>query len=259
MAIVNAEAQISAATTLVTLTSFQIYQRGYIDLATGFIKAQGSGRWTDLAGSTWNDFTNFTLESQGIKWTSPLIDLGLARSFTLNIELDCDGSCEFLVYVSDSGVFNGEESETLIRNGDLNVSSFFGQFVYVTATVTGTVLRRMTITYDTSNKLLKIENQNSATLAGSVSDRQIALPEPVSQIADIVIQPKAATAYPVNLYVSDTATSAAVFPVILSKDRTTPRFVLYGIDNDPRDAVVDILITAMPRMVMENNNLFVIQ
>lgn len=259
MALVTAEAQLAAESFILINTSFVAYQDGYIDLPTGFIKALGTGSWNQVSGSTWNDFSNYTLESRPIKWTSPLINLGLITTFTLNIDLDCDGDCEFLIQVSSTGDFNGEERDYIVRNGNSNVSSFFGQFVYVTATVSGPQLRRMTITYDTASREIVLENVDSSTLSGSVSDRQIAMPETVSSIKDIVIQPKAATTYAVNLYVSDTPNSTAVFPVIISKSATAPRFVLYGIDNDPRDAVVDILITVMPRMVMENNNLFVIQ
>jgi hypothetical protein len=259
MTIQTAEATLTLTATTVCLTSFQEYRDGYIDVNTGFIKAVGTGTWSQLSGTTWNDFTNFVLEPQEIRWTSPLIDLGDPRYFTLNIDLDCAGGCSFLVSVSSTGAFNGEHKEILIRNNDINVPSFYGQFVYVTAFVTGQELRRMTITNDTSYDFIRLQDVNSSTLPGSNTARTIVLPRSVSSIVDIVIQPKAATSYPVNLYVSDTATSTVVIPIVLSKNRLQPTFALYGIDNDPRDAVVDILVTALPRMVMENNNLFVIQ
>jgi len=97
-----------------------------------------------------------------------------------------------------------------------------------------------------------------AALAGTNTARQITLPETLSAITDIYIQPKAAASYTPNLYVSATATSEVVIPVVKSKT-STPTFALYGIDNEPRDAVVDIMVTGIPRMVMEGNNLFVIQ
>jgi hypothetical protein len=81
----------------------------------------------------------------------------------------------------------------------------------------------------------------------------------VSLIKDIVIQPKAAVSYPVNLYVSDTATSVVVIPVVTSKSPTAPTFALYGIDNDPRDSIVDITVTALPRQVFLAGNLVVLE
>jgi hypothetical protein len=58
--------------------------------------------------------------------------------------------------------------------------------------------------------------------------------------------------------VSDTATSEILIPVIKSKNTTTPTFALYGIDNDPRDGVVDITVTALPRQAMFRGNLVVL-
>jgi hypothetical protein len=239
-------------------TTFQSYQDGYIDVPSGSIKAKGTGRWSDLSGTTWNSFTNYILNNDPIRWTAPLIDLGRVDYFALSVDLDCDGDCEFLVSVSETGAFLGEERDYLIRNGDTNVPNFYGQFVYVTANVTGTELRRMTVTYDTTTKTILLKDVDTSTLSGSVSQRQIALPEQISGIVDLFIQPKTPTSYAVNLYVSDTANSQAVFPVVISKNASNPSFLLYGIDNDPRDSVIDIMINATPRMVMENNNLFII-
>ena len=64
--------------------------------------------------------------------------------------------------------------------------------------------------------------------------------------------------YAVNLYVSDTPTSKILIPVINSKSSSNPSFALYGIDNDPRDGIVDIKITALPRQAMFNGNLVVL-
>jgi len=49
-----------------------------------------------------------------------------------------------------------------------------------------------------------------------------------------------------------------LIPVIESKSNTTPTFALYGIDNDPRDGIVDIQITAMRQMVMFEGNIVVL-
>lgn len=85
------------------------------------------------------------------------------------------------------------------------------------------------------------------------------MPRSVSTIYDMNIECKAATSYAVNLYVSDTATSEVLIPVVKSKSATAPAIALYGIDNDPRDGVVDITITALPRMVMTGGNVIVIE
>jgi hypothetical protein len=72
------------------------------------------------------------------------------------------------------------------------------------------------------------------------------------------IEPKAPTPYAVNLYVSDTPTSEVLIPVVKSKAAAAPSFVLYGIDNDPRDGVVDITLTTLPRQAMISGNMVVV-
>jgi hypothetical protein len=59
--------------------------------------------------------------------------------------------------------------------------------------------------------------------------------------------------------VSDTANSEILIPVVKSKSSSAPSFALYGIDNDPRDGVVDITITALPRQAMFGGNLVVLE
>jgi hypothetical protein len=63
----------------------------------------------------------------------------------------------------------------------------------------------------------------------------------------------------VNLYVSSSATSVVGIPVVVSKSSTQPSFAVYGIDNDPRDATVDIMIKALPRQVMSGQKLRIIE
>jgi hypothetical protein len=46
--------------------------------------------------------------------------------------------------------------------------------------------------------------------------------------------------------------------VVKSKSAAAPSFVLYGIDNDPRDGVVDVTLTTLPRQAMTGGNLLVV-
>jgi hypothetical protein len=50
-----------------------------------------------------------------------------------------------------------------------------------------------------------------------------------------------------------------LIPIVKNKSNTAPTFALYGIDNDARDGVVDIKITALPRMVMYGGRLTVVE
>jgi hypothetical protein len=259
MTIENAQAALTTSFTQVAITGFVYYQEGQIDNQSGYVKALGAAKWGNLTGASWNDYKNYLQTFETLKWTAPLIDLGVDQYFTLNIEVEYNGVISYLIHVSDTGAFGGEETEYYIQDGDTNVAGFYGQFVYVTAIVTGKELRNMTVTANTTTRQYVIANVDTSTLSGTISNRQINLPTPVSIIKDIHIQPKAASTYAVNLYVSDTATSEILIPVVKSKSTTLPTFALYGIDNDARNGVVDITITALPRQVMFGGNLVVLE
>lgn len=258
MALKTADAGLSFTATAVAITGFINYQQGTLDLSTGTIKAKGSGSWLATQGSSWNTFTNFINQFEPIRWTAPRLDLGAVQYFTLNIAAEYTGDLYYLIYVSETGEFAGEETETKVENGNNSISAFYGRYAYVTAVITGTELSRLTVTANTETIEYLIPNVDTSTLSGTNTARVIPLPTPVSAIKDIQIQPKAANNYAVNLYVSDTATSKVLIPVVVSKTSASPTFALYGIDNDPRDGVVDIQITAMRQMAMYQGNLVVL-
>lgn len=256
MAVKTASAALSSIFTIAPFTGFYPWRQGVLDIDSGYIKSTGSGYWNQQ--TSWASFTNWTLNQQPVKWTSDQVDLGDVSDFTLKIESDYDGSLFYIIHTSTTGAFAGEERQYTISNGDYNVSAFYGRYVYVTAVTTGTELRSMTITTNKNKTIRTFRDVNSATLAGTSASRTIPMPVPVSKIVDIKIQPQAPTAYAVNLYVSDTATSQVLIPVIKDKSATEPKFALYGIDNDSRDGIVDITMTTMPRQAMISGNLVVI-
>ena len=258
MATVTASGTLTSSTNLFAQTGFIAYNQGLIDPANGSITAEGTNSWLALSGTTWNTFNSYVDTYQVIKWTAPELDLGSAKYFTLNITSEFSGTINYLIHTSVSGDLATDVTEYYISDGDLNISAFYGRYCYVTAIVTGTSLLDMQISADTSSQTYHLPNIDSSTLSGTITARQIPMPATVSAITDIQIQPKSATAYAVNLYVSDTATSTVTIPVIVSKNPTSPTFALSGIDNDPRDAVVDITISTTPRMAMIGGNIQVV-
>lgn len=258
MAIQSASATLTVLATMLPITGFIPYADGTIDPRSGTVKAQGRSTWGSLLGTGWGQFTNYIQTYQLLRWTAPRVDLGAVQYFTLNIEAQFVGTLSYLIHVSDTGLFQGEEQEYYIQDGDVNVPGFYGRYCYVTAVLNGTELEQILITADTSVRTYEIVNVNSSTLSGSITARQIPLPTPVSQIKDIHIQVRSAAVYPVNLYVSDTATSEVLIPVIKSKSNTAPTFALYGIDNDARNGTVDITVKALPRQAMFNGSLVVL-
>lgn len=256
MPIQSASAALSTQIVLTAITGFINYRQAVIDIDSVVRAVTNTNRWGDI--TSWGSFNSFTSNYKQIIYTAPLIDIGAVDYFTLNIETDADGEVFFKIYVSETGVFAGEEQEYIIRNGDYAVESFYGRYAYVTAFVDGRELRKLQITANTDTVTYDIPDVNTSSLSGTSAERTIALPRAVSKIKDIFISVKAPTSYAVNLYVSDTSTSQVLIPVIKSKSHTAPTFALFGIDNDARNGTVDIRITALPRMVMLGGRLTVV-
>lgn len=258
MPIKTGEATLTSEFKIVPQIGFIYFEQGQLDVNSGTIKATGSSRWSAL--TTWSAFTDYITTRNPIKWTAPMIDIGSIDYFCLSVTTEFTGTnLNLLVHVSNTGVFGGEEDEFFIQDGNLNVTAFYGRYVYVTAIVTGTELSRMSVATNTNKTTIKMINVDTSTLSGTVSNRVLNMPRPVSTIYDMNIECRYATTYPVNLYVSDTPTSQALIPVVKSKSATAPAIALYGIDNDPRDGIVDITITALPRMIMSGGNLIVVE
>lgn len=258
MAIQSASAALTSTSQMIPITGFIPYSDGVIDPISNTVKALGVSTWGSLAGTGWGQFTNYIQTFTLLRWTAPRVDLGAVQYFTLNIEAQFVGTLSYLIHVSETGLFQGEEREYYIQDGDLDVPGFYGRYCYVTAVLNGTELEQILITADTSSRTYQIVDVVSSTLAGTITNRIIPLPTPVSQIKDIHIEVRAATTYPVNLYVSDTPTSQVLIPVVTSKSNTQPAFALFGIDNDARNGTVDITITALPRQAMFNGSLVVL-
>ena len=70
----------------------------------------------------------------------------------------------------------------------------------------------------------------------------------------MTIDVQAVDTYTMDVYVTDYPSSEVVVPVVKSKG-ANPTFALYGLDNFPRDGVVDINITALPQAVMFNGQI----
>lgn len=258
MAIKDASAALSVVSTILPITGFINYKQGILDSATGYIKPMSNSRWGSLSGRSWNSWTNFTLTPLPIVWTSDMIDNGEVRYFTLNLKCEADAPVTFVIHTSESGLFLGEEVEHILTEGDTDIPAFYGQYFYVTVRSEANELRRLAI--ESSNKTVEIflQDVDTSTLGGTVSNRVLTLPRTVSSISEMAIHPKAATSYAVNLYVSDTPTSEVLIPVVKSKNGSSPSFAMYGIDNDPRDGIVDISIKALPRQALIGGSLYVL-
>ena len=257
MAIENASATLTAITGIFVQTGFIEIRQGQLDGGTGFIKAVNDSRWSALSGRTWGTLSSWNDNPLPIIWTMDEIDLGEIRRFTLSIQAEFDGTIGYTIWTSDTGAFAGEETETVLVEGDQEIDAFSGRYVRVVARVSGREIRRIAMEANNSTVEIFLQDVNTSTLGGTVNERQVAITRGISGVLEMAIHPKAATSYAVNLYVSDTATSQVLIPVVKSKG-ATPTFALYGIDNDARDGVVDISIKALPRQALIGGSLYVL-
>jgi hypothetical protein len=195
----------------------------------------------------------------------------------MKIEAEFQGDIFYRIFVSNSTDFRGEETEIVIKNGDLNIPAFYGRYVRVTAECSGAELQQMLITTDKETVTFSYRDLLTNTLPGSASERFVNLDSPISLITEMVITPTAATPYPVDLYVSHFATSPVLIPVVINKaaggkyiadsyiatdyfeNAFGASFALYGIDNQARDGQVDISLRGLPRQLMSGGNLLVIK
>jgi hypothetical protein len=253
MTIQSASAALTAQSQMIAITGYIEYQQGFLDPETNTIRALSQSTWRALEDVTWSELSSFSGNPLPILWSAPILDLGIIDFFTLNIETQAAGLVSLEIFVSETGLFAGEEQAYYLEEGQ-NVAAFYGQYVAVNAKVQGDELSRLTINSSRETIDIELRDIDTSTLPGTVNARQ--LPLTASAIVDIVIQPKAVTPYPVNLYVSAQPTSEIVIPLIRNKQLGT--IALYGIDNDPRDAVIDARVKIMPIQRLFNGNLVVV-
>jgi hypothetical protein len=220
------------------------------------LTAPNEGTWDDL--ETWDSWTSWVNEpADELVYVLDPVDLGSVQDFCLNIETLTNGIVDYYIYTSSTGLFSGEEVETEILSGDTGVNAFSTRYYQV-----GIIVSRISeplevqginVSLIRSRNTLRLDNVNTSTLAGTASERTLLLPRPVGLVTNIQITPRSVTAYIPDFYVSNISSSTHVTPRVVNK--TTPSIALVGIDGQPRDAVVDILLEVLPQQSMVGNNL----
>lgn len=232
---------------------------GYLDELANAVFPNNTATWADL--TTWADWTTWISQPvDQMVYCSEIVDLTQIRSFTLKILTDASGTVDYDIYTSNTGEFAGEETVTSITNGDTGISSFTARYYVVAVKVNNTtgnvVLNGFEMIVSDGTVSFDLNAVDTSTLAGTISARQLALPRSISQIIDMQIQAHAVSTYQLDVYVTDHPSCTTVIPRIVSKG-ATPTIALIGLDNVPRDGVVDVQIRALPEQYMNGNNLLV--
>ena len=233
---------------------------GRLDLESNQVFPTNTGTWDDIA--TWDGFTSwYNIPTYPLVYITERFDLFTQQDFNLKIETATNGQVSYEVYTSNTGSFVGEETTVAIAPGDTNVSGFNGTYYMIGVTVTqGTGLTTIDgIQATTSNRQITetITQVDTSTLAGTVSAREIPISRNFSILTAIDVISHEVTSYKLDVYVTDYLNCKTVIPRVVSKNRAAPTIALIGLDNVPRDGIVDLKISGLPEQYMSGNNLLV--
>jgi hypothetical protein len=184
-------------------------------------------------------------------------------TYNLQIFTTANGTVSYEVYASATGAFEGEETKTQITANSTNISAFSGKYFWIQVICEQTTginfIERISVKIDSSRIQMVVSDVDTSTLSGSNTARNISsvLPRTLSYIYNIQITPKTVTAYNMDVYVTATPQSTHVVPKVISKSASAPTIALVGMDNQPRDATVDLLIQGLPEQYMSGSNLLV--
>lgn len=232
---------------------------GTLDEIQGIVVPNDTGTWAD-APTTWDNWGAWAYSpADPLVWLTDVIDLGVSKSFTLNITTVANGAVTYDVYTSDTGVFGGEETVTNIDVGDSGIAAFTGRFVVVAVNVAVTsginTLEDVQVSASDQTFEIKLSEVDTSTLSGTSSARQLSLATSPSKVVHVQITPEELdTAFDIDTYVTEYATSTQLIPRIVS--RTSPvTIALMGRDGIDRDGVCDITLKVMPEQYMSGPNL----
>jgi hypothetical protein len=228
--------------------------QGVLNPLLNIIEPEPAGSWTAL--TSWGSAANWNPSATTIEWPAQILDLPRG-SCAIEIVTEAAGDVEYEIWVSPSGAFDGDEVITTIEQGDEDIPAFEGVSAIIVIKVTNTnglpQIFDMRARATNQSRVIRINSLNTSTLAGTVNARTLDLGFTISGITNIQITPKSVTNYTLAVYSTDYPTSNVVIPVVV--DKTVPSIRLVGLDNVPRDGVIDVVAEALPEQYMSGNNL----
>jgi hypothetical protein len=221
----------------------------------------------DAAPDTWDTWLNYNVGAQDtLYWiTEPVI---MERNDYFNIEtnIDATGDVEYTVWTSDTGDFDGEETETVITENQQNIAGFFGQYavlgIKVSEVAANGIVQINRFSWKTTGRTLSFyfNTYNSSDLAGVVGARKVYMPKPASWITNAQI-----TAYQSQgLYVEDdyvdddyfeSSGSGPVITNILERYSDHVEFGFFALDGTATDTVFDAVFQVLPEQYADGPNI----
>ena len=177
---------------------------GYLDLSLGYIVPTNNGTWTNLSGTTWDNWNSWIASPVSpLVWVTNPQDAGSINFWNIKIESTYQGNLQkFEIYASTTGAFTGEETTYTINNGDNNIQAFYGRYFRVAAFVynTGAELALYNLSITTTDYKLELtfNDVDSSSLptwvsissTATVADaRVLDIGRPVSAVVDAHFTP----------------------------------------------------------------------
>jgi len=244
---------------------------GIFDINTSTIIAPNGLTWDDIGAGdsaadnnlqSWDDWKSWVASPSSFTWVTETIDLEKVVWSNLTWTIDCVGTPSYVVYYSTTGEFAGEESTLSIAVGDENIAAIYARYIAVQITITPVpsegVASITSFEWNASSERLTLLDfdLNSANLGGSNTARELTPPKLNSKILAMRITPIASD-YVEDSYVASgyIQATAAPYPYIVSKDRTTPTIAFLDNAGNNADSEFDIEYSVLPEQFMDGRNL----
>lgn len=232
---------------------------GLFDEPSQKITAPNTGTWADLV--SWDEWNTYVTDPPDeLFWLTDIQDLGSEQDYCLTVDTQATGLVDYYIYTSNTGAFAGEETEHIILLEAAAVPSFRSRYFQVGVGVelltVAQEITQITVTVIQSTNRLSVNNLDTSTINdGSTLGLVLPLGRTVGTITNIQITPQECAAFTLDVYVTDNPSSRVVIPTVTSKTGESVSFTLTGLDNEPRDAVVDVLVEYLPEMFRSGNAL----
>lgn len=235
------------------------------DYTDNLVRPVSTSTWSALSGTTWDDWSEWAYSTADqIRYPLETYQFPGINKPYVNFKITCTstGSMSYRVYTTTGEIGDPATTEYIIENGASNVPAFSANRIFVMAYadkingITPVITNLRIELVESSSQEIQIANLDSSTCDGTQTARVIPISDDtISTITDIKITPReTATPYNLDVYVTNTPTSTYLIPKIISKSLPSPTFALVGVDNHPRDGIVDITIKTLPRFYMDGNS-----
>lgn len=135
---------------------------GQLDANLGYIIPQSAGStWAALSGTNWSSFGSWTVTPlDPLIWVTDVQDFGRVGTFNISVSARYTGELtQYEVWTSNTGAFAGEETHTVITEGDTVIPAFTGRYVRVGAWIyrRGETTSLQELTIKLTNQTLELE------------------------------------------------------------------------------------------------------